>query len=547
MSKKAGWGHPSLAMRAQCVVVAASLVLTLSGCEDDTPTPVATTACAGTACTATPPAANPDPAPTTPTPTPVTPLCPATVDYSTTYTGASAGGEYIKLSFDTTSRRYRMTFVESSVPRSAGQLQNTRAGLTIEGDFTHPATLPTAEQNRCAIVLQGGRTSDGSYAVAINPANPPMLFTGFGVVTGGSPGATFQFNGIEVAPGITLAAVPSRSFDSFPFIGFAETETDLSQVAGRYHVVGMYLTPTGSAYQTVSPQGWEPEPADWAETLNADGSCTAEGNGYSCRTTGTPWARRQNADGSQDNVFASYSVAAGIPYTTVGNAQPIVLLKPSLAHGVMIVGKVGTRRIPVVARIGFANHPPGDLLSSVADDQVGLSLLAPGSALQANAFDGKYVGVSSAALCGRVANNGPSAAPAVAAGVFDPSVDHPDLPGVYSGSFFRPDAGNCLDGSGTSTPAAIYLGNLFNGADGVQAGVAASSATPSLSLDYAQIVPGKVKVIALQAFSTQSVAGSIPLFNSGNTGVMVRNGPIYALIMSSNKYNPFVQFGMALP
>lgn len=535
MSKKTGWGHPGLAMR---VFVAASLLFALSGCQDDTPTPPTTAACTGSACNA-----NPDPE----TPAPVTPLCPAALDYGTTFTGASAGGEYIKLSIDTATRRYRMTFVESSVPRSTGQLQNTRAGLTIEGDFTHPATLPTAEQNRCAIVLQSGQTSDGSYSATINPANPPMLFVGFGVVTGGSPGATFQFDGIELAPGTVIAAVPKRSFDSFPFIGFAVTETDLSQVAGRYHVVGMYLTPSGSSYQTAAPQGWEPEPVNWTETLNASGSCAAEGNGNSCRTTGTPWARRRNADGSQDNAFASSSVSAGVPYVTVGNAQPIVLLQPSLAHGIMIVGKVGNQRIPVVARIGFVNHPPGNLLTSVVDDQVGLSLLVPATAVQANAFDGKYVAVSSAALCGKVANNGPSGSPAVAMGVFDPSVDHPDLPGVYSGSLFHPDAGNCLDGSSTSTPAATYVGNLLHGADGVQAGATVSSATPSLSLDYAQTVPGKVKVSALQAFSTQGPSGNIPLFNVGDMGVMVRNGPVYALIMNSNKYNPFVQFGMALP
>lgn len=114
----------------------------------------------------------------------MTRLCPTELDYNTTYTGGSAGGEYIKVSFDTTSQRYRMTFVASAVPTAVGQINNTRAGLTIEGDFTHPTTLPSAEQNRCAFVLQNGKTQDGSYTVTINPADPPVLFSGFGLVTG---------------------------------------------------------------------------------------------------------------------------------------------------------------------------------------------------------------------------------------------------------------------------------------------------------------------------------------------------------------------------
>lgn len=548
LKKNSQGRHTGIAVPRHAALATVLFAL-LSGCGgDDAPSQTGTAGCSGASCSTpivdpTPPA----PPPSTDTPAPVTRLCPTELDYNTTYTGGSAGGEYIKVSFDTTSQRYRMTFVASAVPTAVGQINNTRAGLTIEGDFTHPTTLPSAEQNRCAFVLQNGKTQDGSYTVTINPADPPVLFSGFGLVTGGVPGASMQFDGVTLLG--NLGAVPARTFDSFPFIGFAETETDLSQVAGRFHVVGMYVTPQGSSYQTASPQGWEPYPANWTETLNADGSCSPEGTGYSCATTGTPWALRQNLDSSADNVFVSRSVSASSPYTPVGTSQPIVLLAPSSAQGIMIVGKVGNQRIPVIVRVGASNVPlnAGDLLNTVIDGQVGLALLTPATALQADAFDGKFVGVSSAAICGKVDFNGSSGAPAVSTGVFDASVDHPDLPGHYSGTFFTPDAGNCLDGTSTSSPGAIYVGNAFNGASGVQAGATATSMVPSLSLDYAQTIPGKVNVSALQAFNTQDGSGDVALFNAGDAGVMVKNGPVYALIMNPNTYHPFVQFGMALP
>lgn len=542
--KKTGWTHPGLATSTRGILLALPLLAALSGCGSDDPP-----AQAAPVVTTPPPATNPVPPVTDPvTPeTPVTPLCAASLDYGTTFTGASSGGEYIKIGFDTTTRRYRMTFVASAVPTAAGQVNQTRTGLTIEGSFTHPTTLPTAEQNRCAFVLQDGQTADASYAVTINPANPPMLFAGFDAVTGGTPGATIQYDGVALLG--NLGAVPGRTFDSFPFIGFAQTETDLSQVAGRYHEVGMYMSPTGTSYQTARPQGWGPEPANWTETLNADGSCTAEGTGYSCSTTGTPWTRRQNADLTQDNVFISRSRSSGSPYASVGIAQPIILLSPTQAHGIMIVGKVGTQRIPVIVRIGYSFIPAqaSDLLNTIADAQVGLSLLAPATALQPNAFDGTFVGVTSAALCGKVTYDGSSGAPAVSTGVFDATVDHPDLPGTYNGIYFLPDMGNCVEGTGTRAPAATYVASLFSGTGGTQAGAATTATTPSFTLDYAQPTPGKVNLGALQAFNAADPSGDVALFQAGDAGVLVRNGPIYALIMNANTYHPFVQFGMALP
>ena len=169
-------------------------------------------------------------------------------DYTTT-TGGAGSGEYVKVKFDTTKLTYQMQFLESSVPTSAGQVNNTRAGLTISGAFHHPTTLPTAEQNRCAFVLDSGATSDGAYSVTINRADPPMLFVGNGVV-GGDSGATIAFAGIPLLPGVTLGVVPSRTFDFYPFIGFTDTETDFTKVAGNYNEVGIHLSPIGGDGQS---------------------------------------------------------------------------------------------------------------------------------------------------------------------------------------------------------------------------------------------------------------------------------------------------------
>ncbi|WP_144147652.1 DUF2957 domain-containing protein, partial [Paraburkholderia sp. BCC1884] len=103
-------------------------------------------------------------------------LCPSTLDYSTVYTGGSGSGEYVRVRFDTTKLTYQMDFILSSVPVSAGQINNTRAGQTITGTFHRATNLPTAAQNQCAFVLDNGASADGSYSITVNPADAPTLF-----------------------------------------------------------------------------------------------------------------------------------------------------------------------------------------------------------------------------------------------------------------------------------------------------------------------------------------------------------------------------------
>ncbi len=375
-----------------------------AGCGGETGHPTSVTqtpSCTGGSC----PVSSPVPA-STPT-VPVVKLCPDTLDYSTTFTGGSSSGEYVKVQFDSTNLTYQMQFVMSSIPTSSGQVNTTRAGQTITGTFHHATTLATAEQNRCAFVIDSGSSAGNAYSVTINPVDPPVLFVGNGVVNGGIPGATISFPGVALLG--NLGAVPTRTFDSFSFIGFTDTETDFTKVAGSYNELGLHLSPTGTSYQTATPQGWQPDVINWSETLNTDGSCSiTSGSDYSCRTTGTPWALRTNADSTPDNVFVSNPTSSGSPYPSAGQGQPIVLLAPSQARGIMIVGRLSGALIPVIVRVGQAFVPAAvsDLLNTVADSEIGMSILAPATTQTNNSLAGVFIGSTSASACAVVANNG---------------------------------------------------------------------------------------------------------------------------------------------
>ncbi|MBN3793669.1 DUF2957 domain-containing protein [Burkholderia sp. Ac-20392] len=500
----------------------------------DDPGPINVPQCSGAAC-------GPSGAETTP---PVlTKLCPDALDYTTTYTGGAGSGEYIKVKFNTTNLSYQMQFVDSSVPTTAGQINNTRAGLTISGAFHHPTNLPTPEQNRCAFVLDSGATSDGAYAITINRSDPPMLFVGNGIVGGGIPGATIAFSGIELVPGVVLGAVPSRTFDFYPFIGFSSIETDFEKVAGAYNEVGLHLSPTGTSFQTTVPQGWQPDVVNWNQTLNADGSCTiTQDSDYSCQTTGMPWTLRKNADGTPDNVFVSHPLT-GMPYPSAGQEQPLVILTPSQAHGVMIVGKLNGALVPVVIRVGFSYAAANNPLASVADAEVGISILTPARAVESNVLKGGFIGATSASACGVVTSNGPSGAPGNSGPSFDRNKSHPDLPGKYDGTFFLPAAGNCSDGTAVSSIAANYTSALFQGNSAALIDPQTSSVTAQLGLDYAQVSPGKVGVTANSDFIAKGANGNLAIFKKGDTGWIVTAGNVYAMVVNNSQVNPFFTVG----
>ena len=470
-------------------------------------------------------------------------LCPDVLDPSVTYTGGAASGEYVKVKFDSAAKRYEMTFVESPVPTSSGQRNDTRAGLTIAGDYVHPdgtaLALPSARQNRCAIVLKNGKTASGSYTVAINPKAPPVLFVGHGLVVGGIPGATVQGDGVELAPGFVIGTVPSRTFDSYPFIGFSQTVTDFMQVAGTYNELGFRITPTGTMSQRQNggdPIGWEPQAIQASQTLNADGSCTPDASQYSCFSTGMPWKLRRHAGGSPDSVFVS-TVTSNLTYPAVGVNVVQLAITANHARGIMIVGKVGDQLIPVIVRVGDVHTDKGNLLNNTLDDQAGLSLLAPAVKLTQSVLTGRSIGTNSASVCGAVASRGQSSVPA-----------------IVNQQTIYPSAGACTDGSASSDAGVNNGAMSFQGGSATLLNPFTSASSSGLALDFTQARPGLVTVTA----NTDFMSGRTPVFKAGDTGVMVKVGPVYGLLMNGvnrqfttydpvnnvSKVNPFLSIGV---
>lgn len=528
-------GGSSVATRVATLVLPVVLAACGGGKADD-PAAVAVPQCSGSSC---PPQGQP-----AGTPVVGAKLCPDTLDYSTTYTGGSGSGEYIKMKFDSTKKQYQMTFIESAVPTSAGQVNNTRAGMTITGDYDNPSgafALPTAEQNRCAIMLKNGKTADGSYSVTINPQDPPMLFVGQGIIGGGIPGATIQFDGLEPFPGFLIGAVPSRTFDSYPFLGFSETVTDFKQVAGAYNELGFRVNPEGSFAQSADGQsmtGWSPTAIQASETLNADGSCTADSSLYSCAMTGTPWTLRTNADGTPDNVFVSASSPLSTSYPAVGVGVLQLLFSQSQAHGIMIVGKVNNQLVPVVIRVGYAHTDanPLNITNNALDDQLGISLLAPATKIAQTTLSGGYIGANSASACGVVTSIGQGSTAI-----------------YYNGQLVYVAVGTCGDGSASFNAGVNYGATLFQSPSAALLNPFTSALSSNFSLDFTQTQPGLVKVTA----NKDLMSGGTAIYKAGDTGVMVRVGPVYGLLMNgvnqpsltydpanyAGKVNPFLSIG----
>ncbi|HTH75873.1 MAG TPA: DUF2957 domain-containing protein [Trinickia sp.] len=519
----------AIASSAGALAVAV-LCTSCGGGGSDDPAPIAAAPCASNTCSGSGAATQPSDSKA---------LCPASLDYGTVYTGGSGSGEYIKVKFDTSKKRYQMTFIESEVPTSAGQVNTTRAGLTITGDFenpnlytvtngqggaTTPLKLPTAEQNRCAFVLKNGKTTDGTYRVAIDPNDPPMLFVGNGIVGGGIPGSTVQFDGISIAPGVQVAIVPSKTFDYYPFIAFSRTVTDFSKIAGRYNELGIRFTPSGGNFQTNAanpsgtPLGWQVDGVQIAETLNGDGSCTPDsGQPYtSCLTTGANWARRTNTDGSQDNVFtsaANLDLGLGPVYPAAGQGELQSAFGGNQAHGILIAGELDGQVIPVVIRVGYAHSGTG-LLDSSVDDQLGISLLSPARPIDSSTLTGAFIGANSVTACGLVSAYGPTS------------------PQVYEGA--------CLDDTTTKYAGVNYTSTIFQGTSAAFLNPFTSTAATNFSLDFTQAQPGLVKVTAQNDFRS----GAAPVFKTGDTGYLIKVGSVFALLMNgSGLPNPFFTIG----
>lgn len=306
-------------------------------------------------------------------------LCPAALDYSTTFTGGSGAGELVKLRFDTAARTYQLEIIESPVPKQPGSVSPTRAGVTFTGTFANLTSLPTAEQNRCAVALQTATASDGTSQANIDSARPPVIFLGNGVAGGGIPGATISYPGV-----LGLGAIPATTFPFYPVLAFAQTETDFTRVAGSYNLLGYHQVPSGGSL--TSSSHFTPATAQTTETLNADGSCTAPAG--SCLSTGNSWKLR-----SADGAFESSNADGSRRYPSFQSAA-ITSNNASRAKGLMVVGKLNGALVPLLVRTGYAQISLLPLTVNV-DDESGLALMAPAKALASGQLDGGYIGSGS--------------------------------------------------------------------------------------------------------------------------------------------------------
>ncbi|MGN6233064.1 MAG: DUF2957 domain-containing protein [Trinickia sp.] len=285
-------------------------------------------------------------------------LCPASLDYGTVFTGGGGDGELAKMQIDTKKMTWQVTYVESSMPATTGTVTPSRAGTTQSGTLAPETLLPTSKQNECAFYLQGA---------SLDPNKPARIFVGQGVLGGTIPGKEIQYSGVA-----GFGAVPDRTFPYFPFIGFSSLETNLANVAGTYNQLGYHIVPS---------QNYAIVPVDATISIHADGTWSETDNvGVNAGKTqqaGTNWV--QSSDGS--GAFETDNFQS--------QAQPTNSVTPA-GRGFMIVGKLRNQLVPILIRTGYANPS-----TFQADDESGISILAPQTPIAANTQNGQYIGVDS--------------------------------------------------------------------------------------------------------------------------------------------------------
>ncbi|WP_175944009.1 DUF2957 domain-containing protein [Burkholderia pyrrocinia] len=308
-----------------------------------------------------------------PPPAPVVRLCPQTIDYNTVFIGGSGSGELVKVQLDTTKMTYRMTYLASPVPTTAGTVQPTRdtaPANVVDGTLADETGLPTVKLNQCTFRMQNA---------SLDPSRPARLFLGEGVLGGAIPGATIQFDGV-----IGVGKIPKTTFPYYPFISFSSLETDLTKIAGTYNQLG---------YHQVPSQNFQPVALDQKVTINADGSYVETDN-FGKKNGGQPLA-------SSATVNQPFTLRPDAPAFQSLNYQPqipptLAAVDPAKAgKGILIVGKLRNQLVPIFIRTGAANAdltqgPPS------ADDESGISFLGPQTAIAPGSQNGEYTGVDSA-------------------------------------------------------------------------------------------------------------------------------------------------------
>jgi hypothetical protein len=305
-------------------------------------------------------------------PAPVaTRLCPQAVDYRTVFTGGAGSGELVQVQLDTAAMTYRITYLASPVPVATGAVSPTRASApnnVVTGTLTQETLLPAAKLNQCAF-----RLNDAS----LDPTRPARVFLGEGVLGGTIPGARISFAGVA-----GVGVVPDTTFPYYPFIAFAQTSTNLAEIAGDYSMLG---------YHKVPSQNFAPVAVDASFTIKPDGSfveCDRSGQyAGQCRQSGTSFVARSDSPTFETERFSGQSV----PTQAVNGPQ---------AKGVLIVGKLRGQLVPILIRVGAADpsvaSPPGSPPKTpLADDESGIAMLAPQTSVALAAQNGEYIGVDS--------------------------------------------------------------------------------------------------------------------------------------------------------
>ncbi|MCC8393112.1 DUF2957 domain-containing protein [Paraburkholderia sp. MMS20-SJTR3] len=294
-------------------------------------------------------------------------LCPSALDYNTVFTGGGGDGELVKLRLDTSKMTWQISYIESPIPATAGTVMPTRAGQTASGTLSQETLLPTNKLNQCAFRLNGA---------SLDSSRPARIFVGEGVAGGTIPGAEISFGGV-----LGVGAVPDTTFPYYPFIGFSSIETNLANVAGTYNQVG---------YHQVPSQKFAPVAVDSKITINADGTWSE------CDNTGVHAGTCQQPGGN----FSAATDGSGAFQTNnfLGQAKPTLAATPK-ARGYMIVGKLKNQLVPILVRTGAANSSATTAVNGetgpYADDESGISILAPQIATTVNAQNGEYIGVDS--------------------------------------------------------------------------------------------------------------------------------------------------------
>lgn len=370
-------------------IATAPFLIACGGGKADNPGPVNPAQCSGASCGVQGPP---------PSGAGAAALCPATADIvKSTFLGGAGSGEVVQLNIDATAMTYTLKWLKSPIPLTSADVTITREGTQITGAVIHPPTgmLPTAEQTRCAFILgkgTGTAPANGSTYTTpdfVNNPNPPMILVGQGVAGGGIPGATVEYDGLTIVPGIIdhVGAVPNRHFDFYPFLGFASTTTDITRLAGTYNGLLYHLVPSGSYAATAT---------NTVETFDAAGNCTGSNPANAaftpstsgCLTTGTAWTA--NGGGYFDSQNAP-QIGAQLKLPPLNQPSGV----SAQAH--MILGQINGATVPLVIRTGSVNLGTAALLHADAkvDDESGIAMLAAATPLASGGFDGGYVGADS--------------------------------------------------------------------------------------------------------------------------------------------------------